>query len=118
MFFQKIFWYHNFMLCFIIFPDTKQCLLVEVRSNLVTPFTINLDISLAAYNPSLLYLLFCSVCAGLAVVPQFFVIVYQVMQKHQKYFSLRNANGKLMPYFIAVRVTLSICRSQYCTVPT
>ncbi|KAG7026000.1 Glycine--tRNA ligase, chloroplastic/mitochondrial 2 [Cucurbita argyrosperma subsp. argyrosperma] len=26
----------------------------------------------------------------------------EVMQKHQKYFSLRNANGKLMPYFIAV----------------
>ncbi|XP_022973888.1 glycine--tRNA ligase, chloroplastic/mitochondrial 2 isoform X1 [Cucurbita maxima] len=29
-------------------------------------------------------------------------LLTMVMQKHQKYFSLRNANGKLMPYFIAV----------------
>lgn len=29
-------------------------------------------------------------------------LLTMVMQKHQKYFSIRNANGKLMPYFIAV----------------
>lgn len=31
----------------------------------------------------------------------------QVMQKHQKYFAIIDDNGKLLPYFIAVRVTLS-----------
>ncbi|KAL4015148.1 hypothetical protein IC575_027385 [Cucumis melo] len=29
-------------------------------------------------------------------------LLTMVMQKHQKYFSIRNADGKLMPYFIAV----------------
>lgn len=31
----------------------------------------------------------------------------QVMQKHQKYFSVRDENGKLLPYFIAVRHAFS-----------
>lgn len=41
------------------------------------------------------------------VVSQFFYyLMIQVMQKHQKYFGIADNSGRLLPYFIAVRLIL------------
>ena len=36
----------------------------------------------------------------------FFYVMIQVMQKHQKYFGIADNSGRLLPYFIAVRLIL------------
>lgn len=33
----------------------------------------------------------------------------QVMQKHQKYFAVRDDSGRLLPYFVAVRHSYHLC---------
>ncbi|XP_022156973.1 glycine--tRNA ligase, chloroplastic/mitochondrial 2 isoform X2 [Momordica charantia] len=61
----------------------QEVLLDEVSNLIETPVSI-----LGKFNNSFLEL------------PE--DLLTMVMQKHQKYFSIRNANGKLLPYFIAV----------------